>query len=82
VTFVTAASAELVCDSHVMVQEAAKTATPDEAGFEGAPIKPNKILMTNHPKTCDCKKCSLEYCDCSEEQQGTVAATAEYWQKK
>ncbi len=53
-----------------------------ENGYEGAPIKPNKVLVGNHPKVCNCKLCSLEYCDCSEEQQGTVKHTAEYWEKK
>ena len=59
-----------------------KLANSSEGGFEGTPQKPSKILLSNHPKVCDCKLCSLEYCDCSEEQQGTVAATTEYWQKE
>jgi hypothetical protein len=65
-----------------MRNSTAKPVGADDAGFEGQPEKPNKILLSNHPKVCDCKKCSMEYCDCSEEQQGTVASTTEYWQKK
>ncbi len=58
------------------------TSNAKGVGFEGGPEKPNKVLLSNHPKTCDCKKCSMEYCDCSEEQQGTVPSTSEYWQNK
>ena len=65
-----------------MVKTTVKPPSAPETGFEGAPIKPNKVLLSNHPKVCDCKLCSLEYCDCSEEQQGTVKSTPEYWQKK
>ena len=65
-----------------MVNPTITPASAKEVGFEGAPEKPNKIQVSNHPMVCDCKKCNMEYCDCSEEQQGTVAATTEYWQKK
>ena len=65
-----------------MVNRPTTSASANEVGFEGTPSKPNKILMTTHPKVCDCKKCNMEYCDCSEEQQGTVASSDEYWQKK
>jgi Zn finger protein HypA/HybF involved in hydrogenase expression len=65
-----------------MVNRSVNTASANDVGFEGTPLKPNKIQVSNHPKVCDCKKCNMEYCDCSEEQQGTVAATPEYWQGK
>ena len=65
-----------------MVNRPASTASAPEVGFEGTPIKPNKIQMSTLPKVCDCKKCNMDYCDCSEEQQGTVAHSDEYWQKK
>jgi Zn finger protein HypA/HybF involved in hydrogenase expression len=65
-----------------MVNRPAISASANEVGFEGTPLNPNQILVTSHPKVCDCKKCNMEYCDCSEEQQGTVASSVEYWQEK
>lgn len=44
-------------------------------------IRLEKIVLSTHPKTCNCRLCSLEYCDCSEEQNGTVEHTKEYWEK-
>ncbi len=65
-----------------MVNRPVSSANLEDVGFEGSPIKPNKVSVSNLPKVCDCRKCNMEYCDCSEEEQGTVAATPEYWQKK
>lgn len=65
-----------------MVKAEEPVAIEKESGFEGKPIQPNKVLVGTHPKVCNCKLCSLEYCDCSEEQQGTVQHVAEYWEKK
>ncbi len=56
--------------------------TPDrESGYEGAAPKPNKVQVSTHPKVCNCRLCNLEYCDCSEEEQGTVKHSEEYWEK-
>ncbi len=65
-----------------MVNEPVKVATDSNEGFEGRPEKPNKVLVGNHPRVCNCKMCGLDYCDCSEEQQGTVPHSSEYWEKK
>jgi len=46
-----------------------------------ANVKPNKISSTMHPKVCNCRECSLEYCDCSETEEGTVPASAPAWKK-
>jgi hypothetical protein len=58
------------------------TSSAKEVGYEGGPEKPNKVQLSNHPKVCDCKKCNMDYCDCSEEQQGAVPHSDEYWQAK
>ena len=65
-----------------MVKQDIPVTSDPESGFEGAPEKANKVLVGTHPRVCNCKLCTLEYCDCSEEQQGTVAHSDEYWQKK
>lgn len=39
-------------------------------------VKPGKIVMSSYPLSCNCKLCSLDFCDCSEEEQGTVASAA------
>jgi len=32
-------------------------------------------LMQQPTPACDCTRCGMDYCDCSEEQQGTVTAS-------
>ncbi len=81
VTNVTAAGLLSLSDIRAMTKGPEKPVN-EEGGFEGEPVKPNKVLVGSHPRKCNCKLCSLDYCDCSEEETGTVAASAEYWQKK
>jgi hypothetical protein len=40
-------------------------------------LKPAKIEVSSHPYPCDCSKCGMEYCDCSEEERGTVMSRLE-----
>jgi hypothetical protein len=87
VTNITAAGSHPLSDMRAMKTKANTTPTTantsdHELGYEGSSPKANKILVGNHPRKCDCKKCGMDYCDCSEEAQGTVAASSEYWQKK
>ena len=65
-----------------MIKEAEFPVPAQEDGYEGKAPQPNKVQLSTHPRVCDCKLCSLEYCDCSEEQQGTVQHSDEYWQKR
>jgi len=53
-----------------------QTAKPgkDVAAENG--VRPGKIVMSSYPLSCNCKLCSLDFCDCSEEEQGTVASAA------
>jgi hypothetical protein len=44
------------------------TATQAASGIAGR-------LMQQPTPACDCTRCGMDYCDCSEEQQGTVSAS-------
>lgn len=56
------------------------TRKPDPRTSAGE-TTPAEIEVSTYPTVCTCKLCNMDYCDCSEEGQGTVKHSEEYWEK-